>query len=155
MKYLAPVSLMVVALFAFALSGCGSKPADPTGSSTPAASDTHGDHDHGDHAEHGESALTDMDKMKAELAKLSAEDAASAALLRGHDGRGRRRDGPRTGREHGKLLAPPTNHGPSSRRSDPGAGHRRGTRVRALRPGRRGQRARWQDASPDRRVVRT
>lgn len=78
MKYLGPVSVMIVALFAFALSGCGSKETVPTSSSTPAADDGHGDHDHGDHAYHGESGQTNMEKMKAELAKLSPEDAASA-----------------------------------------------------------------------------
>lgn len=85
MKYMAPVSLMVVALFAFTLAGCGSNSTVPTGSSdsngssTRAATDSHSDHDHGDHAQHNESGQTDMELMKAELAKLSPEDAASAA----------------------------------------------------------------------------
>jgi hypothetical protein len=83
MKYVAPVSLTVVALLAFALSGCGSNSTEPTGSSdsssgTRAENDSHGDHNHGDHAEHSESGQTDMEKMKAELARWSPEDAASA-----------------------------------------------------------------------------
>ena len=78
MKYMAPVSLIVVALFAFAFAGCGSNSTVPSGSSTPAADDSHGDHDHGDHADNDDSGQTDMEKMKAELAKLSPEDAASA-----------------------------------------------------------------------------
>ena len=78
MKYLASISLVVIAVIAFALSGCSSTSTDATGSNTPAASDDHGDHDHGDHAQHSESGQTDMEKMKAELAKLSSEDAASA-----------------------------------------------------------------------------
>ncbi len=78
MKYMAPVSLIVVALFAFVFAGCGSNSTVSSGSSTPAADDGHGDHDHGDHAHHDDSGQTDMEKMKAELAKLSPEDAASA-----------------------------------------------------------------------------
>ena len=60
------------------LYGCGA-PAESESvtqpSSSPAAdgSGKHGDHDHGD-----EDGLTDMEKMKAELAKLSPEDAALA-----------------------------------------------------------------------------
>ena len=50
----------------------------PAGPSTTGNAD-HGDHTHGDHMEvdHA-SAQSPMDKMKAELAKLSPEDAASA-----------------------------------------------------------------------------
>ncbi len=93
MKTTTPVSVMVVALFAFVLAGCGENSTEPTGSSTPVAEGGHGDHedgdhedgdhkdgDHkdGDHAQHDESGQTDMEKMKVELAKLSPEDAASA-----------------------------------------------------------------------------
>ena len=77
MKYLVSVSLVVV-IFVFSISGCGSTPTEPASSSTPAADDGHGDHDHGDHAHHEESGLSDMEKMKMELAQLSPEDAASA-----------------------------------------------------------------------------
>ncbi len=79
MKYLAPTSLLVVAVIAFALSGCSSTSPDATGSSTPAAADDHGDHDHDEHAQHGDDeGQSDMEKMTAELAKLSAEDSDSA-----------------------------------------------------------------------------
>ena len=68
MKFLSPLSVVFVALFAIALAGCNST--TPTGS---AADDDH------DHSEHGAaSGQTDMEKMKAELAKLPTEDAASA-----------------------------------------------------------------------------
>ena len=91
MKYMTPVSHMVVALLAISLAGCGSDSTEPSGSSTPAADTSHddhsdhdhsdhdhGDHDHGDHAEHDESGQSDMETMKVELAKLAPEDAASA-----------------------------------------------------------------------------
>jgi len=92
MKYMVPASLLVVALFAvtFGLTGCSSNSTEPGGSSAPAATDEdhgdhdhgddeHGDHEHGDHAHHDDGGgKTDMEKMEAELAKLSPEDAASA-----------------------------------------------------------------------------
>ena len=83
MKYLVPVSMMVVASLIFALSGCTSQPSEPVSASPPSTMDGHGDHDHGehdhgDHAQHDESEQSDMEKMKAELVKLSEEDAASA-----------------------------------------------------------------------------
>ena len=78
MNYLASISLAAIAVIAFALSGCSSTSTDATGSNVPAASDGKGDHDHGEHAQHGDDGQTDMEKMKAELAKLSPEDAASA-----------------------------------------------------------------------------
>ncbi len=106
MKYTVPAFLMVVALFTFTfgLTGCSSDSTEPSDSSTPAAEDDehgdhdhgdddhgdddhgdhahgdhdHGDHDHGDHAHDDDSGQTDMEKMKAELAKLSPEDAAAA-----------------------------------------------------------------------------
>ena len=52
------------------LTGCPSKPAND--SEVPAGASANHDHEHGDHD------VTDMEKMKAELAKLSPEDAASA-----------------------------------------------------------------------------
>jgi Cu(I)/Ag(I) efflux system membrane fusion protein len=93
MKSMAPVSLMVVALCAFAFSGCGSKTTKPADSSTPTADnsqgddshgddghadDGHGDHSRGEHGHGDESGQSEMEKMKAGLAKLSPEDAASA-----------------------------------------------------------------------------
>lgn len=87
MKIMAPVSLMAIALLAFAITGCSDTAAPPAappaGSGTPSAGGDHADHDDGDHAGHGDhdgsaSGQTDMEKMKIELAKLSPEDAASA-----------------------------------------------------------------------------
>ena len=52
------------------LAGCPSKPAN--NSEVPAGASINHDHEHGDHD------VTDMEKMKAELAKLSPEDAALA-----------------------------------------------------------------------------
>jgi len=76
MKTIAPASLIMVALFAFAVSGCGTSSTEQADSSTATADAAeHGDHDHGDHAAGGQ---TDMEKMEAELAKLAPEDAASA-----------------------------------------------------------------------------
>lgn len=75
MKYLVPFSLMIVTLITFSLSGCGSDPIKPkpTNSNSSSPDDGHVDHDH-----HGMSGQTDMEKMKAALAKLSTEDATSA-----------------------------------------------------------------------------
>jgi len=78
MKSMASVSLMVVALSAFAFSGCGSKTKEPTDSSTPTVNDSHDDHVHGDQGHGNESGQTNMKKMKTGLAKLSPQDAASA-----------------------------------------------------------------------------
>ena len=66
-----------VVLF-FGLYGCGSpsgtEPIDQP--APPAAAD--GSATHGDHGHSNDSGLTDMEKMKVELAKLSAEDAVLA-----------------------------------------------------------------------------
>lgn len=72
-------------VFSLGLYGCGS----PAGSESttqpgsPAAADAHSEHmhsdnTHGEHAHDSNTGLTDMEKMAAELAKLSPEDAASA-----------------------------------------------------------------------------
>ena len=74
MKYIAPVALLVAALFSLGIAGCTTDSADPTGSNTPAA----GDHDHSQHAQQDAPGQTDMEKMKAELANLSPDDATSA-----------------------------------------------------------------------------
>jgi hypothetical protein len=77
-RFLIPTAFLF-ALTAFV--GCGSPEADDSDADSPGKNDSsgegeHSDHDHGDdHSSHGDS---DMDKMKAELAKLSPEDAASA-----------------------------------------------------------------------------
>lgn len=74
--------LLLAAAISFSLYGCNTPSSDPspTGQATDAHADhaDHGDHDHGDHAQQGAGGQTDMEKMKAELAKLSPEDAASA-----------------------------------------------------------------------------
>lgn len=72
------ITLAFVVLIALTLSGCATNTTEPAGSGTPVADDGHGDQDHGDQAQPGETGKTDMEKMKAELAKLSPEDAKSA-----------------------------------------------------------------------------
>lgn len=67
----ATISLAVAVIM---IAGCsGTSPAPTQSGNSSASSDTH---DHADH-DHG-AAGSDMEKMKAELAKLSPEDAASA-----------------------------------------------------------------------------
>ena len=67
MKYITPFTiLMLVAITSLIMAGCSSAPPAPA-----ANGDGHADHDHGD-------GSSDMDKMKAELAKMSPEDAALA-----------------------------------------------------------------------------
>lgn len=78
MKRLLPALANVVSLFSLiALIGCSTAPqesSDSNGAPAPEASSTHDDMHH-DHGEHSGGA---MDKMRAELAKLPPEDAASA-----------------------------------------------------------------------------
>lgn len=62
--------------------GC-SRPSgtESTPTAAPVASESDGDpadHEHSDHAHDDGGAMTDMEKMKVELVKLSPEDAASA-----------------------------------------------------------------------------
>ena len=67
MKYFAPFSVLFLVLVSLlAVSGCTSSPTTPVSDG-----DGHADHDHSND-------MSDMDKMKAELAKMSPEDAASA-----------------------------------------------------------------------------
>ncbi len=86
MKHTITYSAVVVlslSLCSLGLSGCDAP--DESESTTPPSpsatadgsgdKDAHGSHEHADHDEDG---LTDMEKMKAELAKLSPEDAALA-----------------------------------------------------------------------------
>lgn len=75
MKYVASVSFVVVVFSTLILVGCSSSSTDAPSAIAPTAS---GGHDHDDHDKNGEAGKTDMEKMKAELAKLSPEDAASA-----------------------------------------------------------------------------
>ena len=77
MKHLAIGSLIIVALFVFALVGCGSS--EPASKAEPADRDvpaSQSDANQQDSTAHH--TLTDMDKMKAALAKLDPADAASA-----------------------------------------------------------------------------
>lgn len=72
------LSTALVALIALVAVGCSA----PSVTESPAESqatqnDTHADHDHAN-AEQGAAGMSDMDKMKAELAKLPPEDAESA-----------------------------------------------------------------------------
>lgn len=80
MKYVVASVLLASAVVVVALSGCASKPADPKTSTPPAPSAGEGEHGHAGHghAAHGGDEASDMAKMKAELAKLSPEDAQSA-----------------------------------------------------------------------------
>lgn len=72
-KSIAPAALL--ATLAIAWAGCSS-PNGPSATPSNSSADPHASHDHsGNQAESGQS---DMDKMKAELAKLSPEDAAAA-----------------------------------------------------------------------------
>lgn len=75
MKHIVAVSLLLSIVTVIALSGCASDSADPEKSNAPSPSSTNGEHDH---ADQGASGQSDMEKMKAELAKLSPEDAKSA-----------------------------------------------------------------------------
>ena len=50
----------------------------PTPPEAIEGSGTRGHHDHGDHGHNGDSRFSDMEKMRAELAKLSPEDAVLA-----------------------------------------------------------------------------
>ena len=71
-------AVVIVALISLGLYGCGSPTSEPATSNTPSSTDQHDEHDHAEHDQPDEGGQTDMEKMKAELAKLSPEDAASA-----------------------------------------------------------------------------
>lgn len=80
--YPAAVTTAVVSL---GLYGCGrGAPSGPATSNVSSTTDEHGDHtghaehEHADHAQHDHDSRSDMEKMQAELAKLSPEDRASA-----------------------------------------------------------------------------
>ena len=64
MRHTIPFTLFMTAAFAMSLPGCSSPSTEPT-SSTKSAN-------------HGEDGQSDMEKMKAELAKLSPEDRKTA-----------------------------------------------------------------------------
>ena len=65
------ISLVVAAIMIAGCSGTSPAPTQSDSSSASSNAHDHADHDHG-------AAGPDMEKMKAELAKLSPEDAASA-----------------------------------------------------------------------------
>ena len=69
------VSAALLSALVFALAGCSS-PNGPSTTPSNSSADPHASHDHAGHR--AESGQSDMDKMKAELAKLSPEDAAAA-----------------------------------------------------------------------------
>lgn len=75
-KTLGPV-FSILALGAIAIAGCTS-PSTPPETSPPATSGSADDHFGHDHAGHESDGQSDMEKMTAELAKLSPEDRASA-----------------------------------------------------------------------------
>ena len=78
MKHSTAVFLMFAGLLALVSFGCGSDATQPTDAGGSATSATHDGHEQKDPTMHGEDGGSDMEKMKAELAKLSPEDAASA-----------------------------------------------------------------------------
>lgn len=72
-------SIALVGIVALVAVGCGAPSATETPSEPQATqNDMHADHDHAAHTDQGATGMSDMDKMKAELAKLSPEDADSA-----------------------------------------------------------------------------
>ena len=79
MKQTKLVASVAILTLSIAVVGCNTSTPDSTTTIAPAAQADHTGHDPGDHAQQsGAAAQTDMGKMKAELAKLSPEDAASA-----------------------------------------------------------------------------
>ena len=79
MKHVALFAPAAILALTIAVIGCNTSTPDSPNTGTPAAQDEHAGHDHGDHGQQGNAGgQTDMEKMKAELAKLSPEDAASA-----------------------------------------------------------------------------
>ena len=75
-------SIALVALVALVAVGCGAPSVTETPSERQATQndmhDMHADHDHAANGDQDAAGMSDMDKMKAELAKLSPEDAESA-----------------------------------------------------------------------------
>lgn len=70
-------------LLALGLSGCGSSTENKSANTqvsptTTAGHGAHSEHDHADHAHSDEHGMSDMEKMKVELAKLAPADAAAA-----------------------------------------------------------------------------
>lgn len=78
MKIVTLFGCIAVAALTLSFSGCSSTTSVPPTSSLTATPDANADHSHAEHAGHDHAAPSGMEKMKAELAKLSPEDAASA-----------------------------------------------------------------------------
>ena len=85
MKYVSALGIVGLSV-SLGLLGCGPSPqSEPTPPRAPAEADEHGghtehsDHDRSEHAHQGETSQADIEKAKAELAKLSPGDAALAA----------------------------------------------------------------------------
>jgi len=89
MKTISVTLFLFLSVTLAALIGCNNSSEPPASTENTSDSDhadhddgdhAHGDHDHGDHkhGDEGDSDMTDMEKMKKNLAKLSPEDAASA-----------------------------------------------------------------------------
>ena len=74
-RMVVPTVTLSASILVLGLVGCSSNGGSSTVPSTPPA-DAHAGHDHSGH--HADSNDSDMDKMKAELAKLSPEDATAA-----------------------------------------------------------------------------
>ena len=75
MKYTTAALLLAIGCSVFAIAGCGSDSAEEA-TSSPAATESEASHDHDGHGQ------SEMDEIKAELAKLSPEDAESAEKQR-------------------------------------------------------------------------
>lgn len=69
------VAATLLSAFVIAIAGCTS-PNGPSAAPSNSSADPHASHDHSGH--HARESQSDMDKMKAELAKLSPEDASAA-----------------------------------------------------------------------------
>ncbi len=80
MKQIKTLTVILFAVFSVALYGCNSDSADPPMSSPPTPETGDASHDQAGHAANMamDAGQSDMDKMKAGLATLSAEDRAAA-----------------------------------------------------------------------------
>ncbi len=79
MKTISVTLFLFLSVALITVVGCNS-PAEPPASTDNTSEPDHndGDHDHADHDHGDDGDMTDMEKMKKNLAKLSPEDAASA-----------------------------------------------------------------------------
>jgi YHS domain-containing protein len=79
MSRLTFIAVTSLAVFGLAnLMGCNSQAPPPAPQPAGSASDAHADHSHHEHSKHSEGSQSARDQMKAELAKLTPADAASA-----------------------------------------------------------------------------